>query len=198
METKEIINYRGVDIHIYYDEDPQSPNEWGDEERFIVYDHRQFCVKRKYFDPTDIYEHTSETKRMFYDGFFVFPLYAYIHSGVSLSLSRGYDRWDTSLNGFVLIKREKGCYTKDAAYKAAEAIVDEWNEYLSGEVYGYDSSCGSCWGFYGKSGLEQLIDEAKSEIDYKLAKNVKKYFDRKKVEIKNRVPYEKRLIYELL
>lgn len=60
----------------------------------------------------------------------------------------------------------------------------------------YDSNCGSCGGFYGESGLEQLIDEAKSDIDYVLAKKAKKYFDRKKVEIKNRVPYEERLKYE--
>ena len=195
METKEIINYRGVDIHIYYD-DPQSPNKWRNKEGFIVCDHRQFCVQRAYFDPTDIWEHMSKTKRMFYNGYFVFPLYAYIHSGVSLSMSRGYDRWDTSFNGFVLIKREKRTYTLKAAEKAAGYIVDEWNKYLSGEVYGYNSICGSYGGFYGESGLEQLIDEAKSDIDYVLAKKAKKYFDRKKVEIKNRVPYEERLKYE--
>ena len=175
METKEIINYRGVDIHIYYD-DPQNPNEWRNKERFIVYDHRQFYVQRAYFDPTDIWEHTSKTKRMFYNGYFVFPLYAYIHSGVSLSMSRGYDRWDTRFNGFVLIKREKRTYTRKAAEKAAGYIVDEWNKYLSGEVYGYDSSCGSCRGFYGESGLEELIAEAKSDIDYVLAKKSKKVF----------------------
>ena len=42
----ETIEYKGHTIEIDYDETPYSPDEWGNEDMFIVYDHRQFYVKR--------------------------------------------------------------------------------------------------------------------------------------------------------
>lgn len=188
----ETIEYRGYEIEVCYDTDASSPDDWGNDESFIVYDHRQFCVRRKGFDARDIFEHTSEVGRMFYDGYYVFPLYAYIHSGVSLSLGSGSDKWDTSMSGFVLVKREKGCWSKQKAEKYAEGLVESWNEYLSGEVYGYNSEVGGCWGFYGDEGMKQMIEEAKSEIDHYVKRSFEKalrsHFDQLKVWIKNRVP----------
>lgn len=200
MEAIEVITYRGVDIEVCYDTDPSSPGDWGNDDRFLVYDHRDFSVERKGFDPTDIFEQTSESKKFFYDGYFVFPVFAYIHSGVSLSLGRtSYPfscRWDTSMEGFALIKQEKGTYHRESARKAAEGLVEEWNMYLSGDVYGYDSEYGGCWGFYGKEGKKEMIEQAKSEIDYFIQLKQKKYFERKKVEIKNHIPLEKRTVYQ--
>ena len=196
MDAMEVINYRGYEITAHYDEDTDSPDRWGDENAFIVYDHRQFFVERKGFNPEEIWEHVQETKQKTYDGYYVFPLYAYIHSGVSLSLGRlSYPftcPWDTSMTGFVLVKREKGTWNIDKAEKTAESVVDEWNMFLSGEVYGYTSECGSCWGFYGEDGYKQMIEAAKSEIDYEIDKLKHKHFNQLKTWIKNRVPIEHR------
>lgn len=177
-DLKEKIEYKGEEIKIFYDTDADSPDTWGNDELFLVYDHREFCVKRKGFDPKEIFDHTNETEKMFYKGHYVFPLYAYIHSGVSLSLGKtSYpftDRWDTSFAGFVLVKQIKGwSYHREKALKAAESLVEEWNMYLGGEVYGYSTEHGSCWGFYGNSGLEEAISEAKAEIDYYLEEKQK-------------------------
>ena len=108
MNKRETIKYKGFKIKTYYDEDPMSPQEMGDDsEVCLVYDHRDFCVRVKGFDPDDIFE-TFQTKNI-YQGFWIFPVYAYIHSGVALSLGRsGYpfnDRWDVSFKGFALVKR---------------------------------------------------------------------------------------------
>lgn len=162
----ETISYKGYDIEIFYDSYTDSPDEWGNDDAFIVYDHRQFAVNRKGFEPEDIFEIMQKGKALF-DGYYYFPLYAHIHSGVSLlSLSRGSDRWDTSFKGFVLVKREKSTWDKDKAHTRAESEVKIWNMYLSGDVYGYKSEAGSCWGFYGEEGREEMIKEAKDEIDY--------------------------------
>lgn len=174
MKTKaiEVINYRGYEIECNYDEDcNESPNDWGDDERFLVYDHRQFYVQRKYFEPAEIFERMQSGKKLFPNNeFWFFPVYAYIHSGVALSLARNRypftDRWDVSFKGFALIKREKGSWTEDKAYKQAEDLIKSWNQYLSGEVYFYNSEVGSCSGYYGDKGYQQMIKEAKSEIDY--------------------------------
>lgn len=198
----ETIEYRGYEIEVCYDTDAESPDLWGNDRVFIVYDHRDFDVRRKGFDPQDIFDHITETKRLFYDGYFVFPLYAYIHSGVSLSLGRsGYPfncPWDTSYKGFVLVKRCKGwTYTRKKAEELAQSEVEEWNTYLSGDVYGYNSEVGGCWGFYGDEGRKQMIEDAKGEIDYEIEKKRESHFKQLKTWIKNRVPLEKRYSFQL-
>lgn len=193
----ETIEYRGYEIEVCYDTDAGSPDEWGDDDCFLVYDHRQFSVKRKGFDPEDILDHCNENKRMFYDGYYVFPLYAYIHSGVSLSLGRsGYPftcPWDTSMSGFVLVHRTKGwSWKRNQAEKIAESVVEGWNQYLSGEVYGYNSEIGGCWGFYGDEGRKRMIEDAKGEIDFYIKRAneqiIKDHFNKMRTWITNRVP----------
>lgn len=192
----ETINYKGILIDTYYDEDYQTPSDWEDTDNFLVYDHRQFNVGVKGFEPRNIFEQIQETKRFFYDGYFVFPVYAYIHSGVALSLGRSVypfnDNWDVSSTGFCLIKRQKGSYSKVEAEKIARSIVDEWNMALSGDVYGYSSEADSCCGFYGREGYKRMVEEAKSEIDYYIKQEITKHLQILKQWIKNHVPLEKR------
>lgn len=129
------------------------------------------------------------------DEWIVFLVDSYIHSGVHLTLSGSLEamrlpdrRWDVSQCGAVLIKREGwGSTMDDEGYsyerdgvthkttwrELAEGHVNTWNQYLSGDVWGYIvdkpvkcDHCGnveheeldSCWGFYG---LEYAIQEAK-------------------------------------
>ena len=110
-----------------------------------------------------------------FKAFHVFPLEAYIHSGVCLALSREGDfpdrRWDVSQLGAVLVSK-KEARTKAKARTIALGLIKTWNDYLSGNVYGFeieDASgqvIDSCWGFYGdyeaKGGA---LAEAKSIID---------------------------------
>lgn len=166
---KEVILYREHEIEIMPDEYADSPDNWGNTESFLVYDHRNFCIERKGYDPERIFEAISESKKMYYDGYFVFPVYAYIHSGVSLSLGKSQYPftcpWDTSMKGFILVERIKGTYTKKAAEIVAESLIENWNFYLSDDVWCYSTDIGSCGGFYCAEGKEQAIKEAKAEID---------------------------------
>lgn len=196
-ELKEKIDYKGFNIDIYYDTDAESPDIWGNEDSFIVYDHRQFYVQRDGFNPDDIWDTLEEGKKL-YEGYWIFPLYAYIHSGVSLSLGSGTCRWDTSMKGFALVKREAGwSYKREQAGSIAEATIKEWNEYLSGEVYGYETEGDSCFGYIGDEGLEQAIEEAKSSLDYYMEDTRSKHFNQLKAWIKKGVNYIHRqpLIY---
>lgn len=205
------IDYKGFKIIIKPDDFiNDSPNDWGNDDCFLVYDHRDFCVERKYFDPADIYEAMRDKKALF-DGYFYFPVYAYIHSGVSLSLVRyfnvpqGHNEFDVSFRGFALVKKEKGCYTREKAYESARSLLTTWNDYLSGNVWNFvvkdadDNIIDSCCGFYGNPEESGCIDEAKSVIDYEVKKRLSKRLNSVKTWIKNRVPIEVRqgLIAEL-
>jgi len=181
VESKRIGKYL---IKVVQDEQADSPDCWGNDDAFVVYDHRQFYVKREGFAPRDIFDHTNARHKMFYDGHYVFVLYAYIHSGVALSVGDHNfpdARWDVSSTGYVVVKRQKEMYNREKAFKLAEAITEEWNQYLSGDVYGYkvydmtgaditeeDEDEGemveSCWGFYGDH--EYCMKEAVGITEY--------------------------------
>jgi hypothetical protein len=183
----EKLTYKGFDIEICYDQDAE-PDTYS-EDLFLVYDHRAFTVKRKDFDPADIFE-TWQTKNI-YNGYWIFPVYAYIHGGVSLSLGRS-DQfscgWDTSFKGFVLVKRMKGwSYRRCHAEKAAESLLKKWNFYNSGQVYGYNipGLNESCWGYIGD--IQYCIDEAKITIDHELSHRKQKHYSKLKAWIRNKV-----------
>lgn len=174
MEPVHTESYKGYRIEIIQDHDPMSPDENMDTEMFIVYDHRSFTVSRKGFDPASIWETCFEPtgKKLVFKGYHVFKLFALIHTGTTLYLSKEeaarYDPtgFDISMKGFVMIKRQKGSYNRNQAFKYAEALVKEWNYFLSGDVYGYDipEIKESCWGYYGEH--TYALKEARKTIDY--------------------------------
>lgn len=157
----EKIIYEGYRIKIRQDDSAESPDEWINEDVFLVYDHRDFYVKRDNFNPSDIIkwlnikrildcpvsgdedqeELKEELEEYFdYSAYYIYPVYAYIHSGVSLSLGKSSYPftcpWDTSMRGFVLVDKTDET-TEEKAYELAEGLINTWNQYLSGEVYGF-------------------------------------------------------------
>lgn len=197
------LNKKNHYLIISESEGHDSPNEWGNEDMFLVYDHRQFNIEREGFKPTMIYnwlqssekekeEHFVEN----YSNYWIFPVYAYIHSGISLSLGNSeYPfncNWDTSMRGYILVEKEKYIEgnlpiitTKPEAKQYAKGLISSWNQYLSGEVYKFEiikkvtceccnnveeESLDSCCGFYGELN-DDLIEEMLSHTEYKLKEN---------------------------
>lgn len=198
---EQTIDYKGYEICIYQDEDYHNPDSWGNDECFLVYDHRDFYVQRDGFDPTEIFHESWDKNKSTYRGYWTFGVDAYIHSGVVLAIrgsakaARFPDRrWDVSFKGFALIKRQKGTYTYKQAIEAARSLVDEWNICLSGEVYGYSIKelDESCWGYYGNPEESNCIDDAKSHIDWHVREEAKKKAKKVKQWIQNKVPFEYR------
>ena len=157
--------YKGLTIKIIQDQDAQWPEEWGNEDLFLITTrNRYFQVERNGFDMEDAA--SGKYKKDYH----VLRLNAYIHSGVALSLGREgqfSDPWDSGQIGFVFVKRRQGFRN---IRKAAESLVEEWNDYLSGNVYGFviegedGEHIDSCWGFSGDYEKYCLV-EARSSVD---------------------------------
>ena len=237
MDAIETIPYKGCTIKVFQDDSCESPNDWGNTDVFLVYDHRSFYVERKGFDPETINRYcvlkSAQAKAdpddpeyqnikgeleeeldslSEFDGYYIFPVYAYIHSGVALSLGRNTypftDPWDTSMRGFALIskteidyelnrkriKEHEGKTNEEMVQSFAEGLIEEWNDYLSGNVYGFQwedhkgNEVGSCWGFYGDP-KDQLIPDAKGEIDYFIGKIQHRYKSECKRALLGRAPF---------
>ena len=144
-------------MHLSRDEDAQSPREDGDTALFLVANHRQFYVPPPGMKRCP--EYAKEVVDMYKKTHWVFPLEAYIHSGVVLALGGEGNfpdrQWDVSQLGFVFVAKSEWRFNKKAR-KAAEALINSWNTYLSGDVWHWEilgedgESLESCGGVYGE------------------------------------------------
>lgn len=197
MEIIKKIQYKGKTIKIYQDEDAQSPDDWGDSSVFLVHYHNDcFIVKDEIITKEELAEYFEGEKIEQAKKYYIFLVHAYIHGRVSLSLSNEKypftDLWDVSHCGAVLVSKEEA-KTKKQAKEMAQGLVETWNDYLGGNVYGYDTGDDSCWGFYGDIEKSGIIEQAKSDIDIAIEAETKKHLKRLKAQILNRVPIEKRV-----
>jgi hypothetical protein len=150
---KEIVN--GYLVTIEQDTDASSPAENQDKHAFIV------TTRNRYFEVVGPNKETADTVgdnlEEWEKTHYVYKLYALIHSGVHLSigsnLKQYYMGFDSGQIGFLLVTRDESEIPYPESY--AKGMVEEWNQYLSGDVWGYTIEDGeehnvdSCWGFYG-------------------------------------------------
>jgi hypothetical protein len=118
--------------------------------------------------------------------YIILPLYLYDHSGITISTSPFSCPWDSGQVGIIYIsikdvlkefnRKKMSKKLRSKAINLMIAEVKTYDQYLTGEVYGYlieptdknkSIECDdSCWGFYGydheKSGL---MEYAKNAID---------------------------------
>jgi len=98
------------------------------------------------------------------------PLFLYDHSGLTMMTSGFSCRWDSGQVGWIYTTKERilaeygGKYLTKKLRARAEGVlrseVKVFDQYLSGEVYGYvlegpDGDLDSCWGFYGDREVRQ-------------------------------------------
>lgn len=179
--------YRGHHINIYYDESPESPREWSNLGTFYTA-HRHYRPEKEFDEHFDINEvcvdgRPGHFRKAFLRDYIALNIYLYDHSGQTISSSPFSCRWDSGWFGIVAVsveavKKEFG-WDKITSYRRRKIKsylqneIDTYNEYLHGEVYGFqitsvsdDSEVlESCWGYFGDDGLDQLKDECRDMID---------------------------------
>ena len=146
----------------------------------------------------------DENERFVYQEYYLFNLYAYIHSGVSLSLERigqYADRFDSSHVGYILVHKSTSD-DYDEIIKAANQTVNEWNQYLNGSVWMFETKFDCCGGYYGTQGYKDAITDAKLGIDT-FCNNTNKdlkliHFQKLKAQIRHRVPFQYRSAFPAL
>ncbi len=161
-----------------------------------------FAARLPYIESPQDFKDWCKSKEA--KGSIVLPLWLYDHSGITMTSgppmtiagpwsrpsAPGYpfsDRWDAGIVGFYLatptmIRANYQCkrITKDIREQATglmEAEVKEYDQYLTGDVWGYqvvvpeteeggdvgELETSSCWGMFG---YESALAEAKSQVDF--------------------------------
>lgn len=119
--------------------------------------------------------------------YIMLPIYMYDHSGITISTGPFSCKWDSGQVGFIYISKKKA--KKEYNWKNMsrdrektikeylEGEVETYNQYLTGDVYGYfisneeDDHIDSCWGFYGHDFKNNgLLEMAQNAIDCELRK----------------------------
>jgi hypothetical protein len=169
-------------VRIVQDCHPESPREWDNLGEMYCW-HRRYRLGDKHqFSTPDEFQESDEYK----NAAVILPLFLYDHSGISISCASFSCPWDSGQVGYIVISKDKirseyGCrrISKARIAKVTEYLKSEVNcydEYLTGQVYGYivEDSDGndldSCWGFYG---LEHIREEGKTSAEYWIKENSK-------------------------
>jgi hypothetical protein len=163
-------------VEIVQDDDAQSPAEWADKDgAFAV------SAMRSYWTPgnplgvrtTDLPETREDFEEEHAAEYWTFPVRAYVHSGVSLSLGSAGQfgcMFDSGFAGWVLVARSSWP-DAEAAERAAESVVNEWNDYLSGNVYGFvvrdadGDTVDSCYGYTGDPDTSGVVADARASAE---------------------------------
>lgn len=177
--TFETIEYKGKKIEIYQDNDPMCPRADSDNLGTMI------CFHNSY-DLGDAHTYSlAEAIAMLKDKTLIaLPLYLYDHSGITMNTVGFECRWDSGQVGMIFVTkkaiREEYKWNKITKARVAkirsylQAEVEEYDQYLTGDVYGYTTGDDSCWGFYGhdheKSGL---LEYAQNAIDCQLTEERK-------------------------
>lgn len=190
-------------VKIYQDELAESPRgrDYCDYQTKFVAFHRRYDLgdKHSFDSPEALAFHIEATDAI------ALPVYLIDHSGLSVSTGAFGCPWDSGQVGMIFMERDtilkeynvKRISPKVRAQvlKRLEAEIEEYDQYLTGDVYGYvierAETCGhcehtemteldSCWGFYG---MEYCEEEAKSaaECESKDASNQTQAIESKQV-----------------
>lgn len=119
-------------------------------------------------------------------GTIIMPLYLYDHSGITISTGRFSCSWDSGQIGWIYITKEKieaEGWTKEQAEKYLEGEVETYDDYLTGNMWGWrvvgdgenTEDGNSCWGYYGTEGIKDALQEARSSIDHMCEKAQEEY-----------------------
>lgn len=148
---------------IDYEDHPFDPRKEYDHDTTIVYHSPRYVLGDVAIDPYDF---------ELPDNVWAFPVYAYIHSGITLSMGNDlYNDWDPCQSGIIYISKDV-CPDKARAFRVCEADIEEFSAWLEGDVWGFDiyrigddEPYDSCGGFYNYDNCEKAAKEMLAEYE---------------------------------
>lgn len=190
--------YKGKTIKIEQDDSPDSPREWDNLGKMACMHKRYTLGDKDEVHDEDFYDGWEGFKDHLikqHDAIVILPLGLYDHSGITMYIGSSHDRWDGGQVGFIYASRE-AIQKEYGVKRISKAILAEvervlrnevkvYDQYLTGDVYGYDTGEDSCWGFYGE---DEAKREAESAVDCQIVREQQEREKKLKEKIFHRVP----------
>lgn len=183
MDAIETLEHAGLTIKVYQDPDAESPREWDNVARF-AFDHRRYNLPWEVDNDLrglslqELYDELCKRGAVI-----ILKVYGYDHGIFTISAESFYGRaqhaaWDSGIVGLACVFRDdilrehnrKRLSKKllELADNILRAEIKEYDQFLTGDVYGYvvedeeENNLDSCWGYFG---LDYAISEAKSAAE---------------------------------
>lgn len=171
VESEEV---NGYNVKVVIDEDPESPREAWETLGTILYTSNRYTLG-DIQATSDLIDEIVESEDVI-----VLPVYAYIHSGITINTTGFNCPWDSGCCGVIYVDYEtirkeynvkrisKQLREKIIAYLVGEIKI--YDQYLRGEVYGYQVEdpegevVDSCWGYYGEPSY--VMEEARDAANH--------------------------------
>ena len=149
------IQYRGIDINIFYDDCCDSPRDFAEHFTTIWCNNSHYRADGKDIDDLlkelDLDDFPGSFKNLCAiadkKGYFAIPVYAYIHSGISLSLGSFSDPWDSGTFGVITIPKAT-IYKEYNCKRISKSLKETLTGYIKAEIKEYEDYCNSnCFRF---------------------------------------------------
>jgi hypothetical protein len=186
LESVDTIELDNITINIYPEEDLfESPRDWDNLGTMACF-HRRYDLgdKHDFYNPDDLMEFLHENNGKI----IALPLYLLDHSGITMRagdnvrdfIACDSAGWDWGMVGYIFVtyatlrkEYNKKRLSKSVLAKARKILLQEvetYDQYLTGDVYWYQTTCNhcneqldSCGGFYGHDWKENgLMEYAKN------------------------------------
>ena len=163
----------GYTINIYYDEYTENPQqEYDNVGTLMLHDRCRYSFGNEKGTREDIKAIEQD------ENLISLPVYMYDHSGITIRTTPFSCPWDSGQVGVIYCTKEWGNKVwgnkgKEAAMRCMEGEIRTLNDYLTGEVYGWEiiddhgDEVDSCWGYIGE--IDYCMQEARSAADYHYA-----------------------------
>lgn len=165
----------GYKVVVSIDPDPQSPREWDNIGTVVLWNHVR-------------YNFGDENASMSYlrgleadENVLWLPIYLYDHSGITINTTGFSCRWDSGQVGVIYCTKEQAvkefgnkiCTAKvrDKALKCLKGEIKDLDQYIRGEVYGFQvfdpqgEVVDSCWGYYGD--VDDCLKEGENFVEHR-------------------------------
>ena len=186
VDEKRIGKYK---IEVIQDESPSSPRE-DDNLGTMVCFHNRYDLGDEHNYKSGDYNGWDEMEKNIIKNEnvgVILPLYLYDHSGITMNTTGFSCGWDSGQVGFIFISKEKMLKEyggkivtqtlKDKVEGYLKSEVETYDQYLTGDVYGYrvsevttcseghehEEELDSCWGYYGQ---ENCMLEGVGIVEY--------------------------------
>lgn len=164
-------------VVIKRDSDLPNPREEWDNVCTIYSECKYLSSDKGASNPVADYGESADEAK-FNDGIAALPVFAHVHSGMTVSLSQFNDPWDSGCAGWIYVDKAKFCKEyglKRFSYrrfrKVAEGEIKTLDMYINNEVFGYEVQHratvdddwefeDSCWGFFGKDYIGEMVFNA--------------------------------------
>lgn len=158
-----------MNYEIVRDDDPVSPRE-NDNLGTILYVSRNYVLGDTMVSRDEL-ENVMNNKNNI-----VLPVYAYIHSGVTVNTTGFHCPWDSGQSGCIYVSKDKvrqwfsvKKLTKKLQLQIQDRLraeIEEYDRYLNGDVYGYiirddnGKEVDSCFGFIGEEAVKEAAEDS--------------------------------------